>query len=395
MMDVGGGGDQAGPQPPFAALLDHGQADDQGKTRAQAQEKCRLRLGASQAADQGGQQNRHPKENTGQGFGQVPGRHPARDHDQEHDHDGVENGAACRPTLDHQQIDQDQNGHQEMGTADEGPPERWDIAGRHALEAQLQGLQMRNVEQPDIGDQRRYDRRDDDVEIADTDQFRDDEGGRPHDRRHQLTVGRGGHLDGSGLDRRHAHFAHHRDGEDAGGHHIGDRGSGNQPGHARGQDGRLGRTAAEPADQGESQIEEIAARAGPVEKGAEQNEEKDETDRHTDRYAEDGLPGQPVITDQPGRRNAPVRDQFGHRLAENGISQEDQRENHQRPADGPAGRFQKQQNAGAGEQALEGNGEAEKIDTQQTAEPVGDAFLVDKHPESAKAAEGGEPYIQR
>ena len=313
------------------------------------------------------------------------------DDDRHQQHDRPEDSAARGPAFDHQQIDQDDDRGQEMDAAEEGPAQMRNIRPRQPSQAELQGLEMRYVEKRHIADRRREGRGNHDVEIADTDKLGDDERRRAHDRRHDLAVGRRRDLDRAGLDRRQPGPAHHRDGEGPGGHDIGDRGAGDHAGHARGQDGGLGRTAAIAPDEGKRQVEEILAGARLVEQRAEQHEQEDEAHRDIDRDAENRLAAHPLIADQPLERDALVRDDLRHRLAEDRIDQEHPRDDHQRDADAAARCLQQEQNTDAADYRLDGEGEfpteQREIVGQQDPATRDQAVIAEKQIERRAAAE--------
>ncbi len=82
---------------------------------------------------------------------------------------------------------------------------------------------------------------------------------------------------------------HQRDGEGAGGHHIGDGAARDRTHAGRGDDRRLGRAAALPAGGRIGQVDEELAGTGDLEKGTEQHEDEDIGGRHPHGQAEDSL----------------------------------------------------------------------------------------------------------
>ena len=150
------------------------------------------------------------------------------------------------------------------------------IGTRQAFHACLERFKMHDIDQRDIADHSWQKRMLDHVEIGNADIFHHQKGRGPHDRRHDLTIDRAGHFYGPRLLRRKAHLFHQRNGECPGGHHIGDRRAGNQPGHRRGDHRRLGGAALHVAHQAECHLNEIIACSGPVEQGAKQHEQEHE-----------------------------------------------------------------------------------------------------------------------
>ena len=180
---------------------------------------------------------------------------------------------------------------------------------RDAGHAGLHRLQIDDVEQRAVGQQRRQDGVPDHVGVGDADVLGHDEGGRAHHRRHQLAVDAGGALDGAGLRRRVADALHERDGEHARRHHVGDRGAGDHAGHAGGDDGGLGRPAAEAAEQREGDLDEVVAGAGLLQQRAEQHEQEDEGGGDAERHAEHAFRGDPEVRGGAADRGALVRHQ--------------------------------------------------------------------------------------
>ena len=222
-------------------------------------------------------------------------------------------------------------------------------ASRQALQVGLQRLEVDDVEQRDVRDHRRQEGVLDHLRVRDADILDHQEGGGTHHRRHDLPVDRAGDLDRPGLVAAVADALHQRDGEGAGGHHVGDRRAGDDPGRRRRDDRRLGRPAAHVAEQRKRRLDEVVAGAGLVEQRAEQHEQEDEAGRHAQRDAEHALGGQPVVRRGLGQRRPAVRDHLRHERAEEGVAEEDAGDDHHRQAERPPRGLQQQQHAGDGD----------------------------------------------
>ena len=134
---------------------------------------------------------------------------------------------------------------------------------------------MRHPESGDVIEDGRNGRRLDDLGVGDVEVLGHDEGHGAHDRRHDLAAHRRGGLDGTGENTGVAEALHQRDGELAGGQHVGDAGArdgAHQPG---GQHGHLGWAAFGMPDQPERQVVEEIDHAGVLEEGAEQDKQED------------------------------------------------------------------------------------------------------------------------
>ena len=97
------------------------------------------------------------------------------------------------------------------------------FAAGNAFKAMLLRFQMHT--DPDAGEikHRRNRRRFNDFDIGNTHELSHQEGCRTHDRRHQLTAGRGRRFDRPGKFFGITHFFHHRDGETTGTDNVADR----------------------------------------------------------------------------------------------------------------------------------------------------------------------------
>jgi hypothetical protein len=165
------------------------------------------------------------------------------------------------------------NGHQEGNHA---LAQAGLVHVRNATDVGLHRFQVHDVEQRDVGDQRRQDGVLEHLRVGNADVLDHQESRSAHHRRHDLTVDRSRDLDGGGLVRTIADPLHERNGESSGGHDVGDRRPGNQPGACRSNDCRLGRTTTQVTEQRDGRLDEIVAGTGGFQKGAEQHEEEDE-----------------------------------------------------------------------------------------------------------------------
>ena len=80
-----------------------------------------------------------------------------------------------------------------------------------------------------------------------------------------------------------------------------------------------------------------------------------EAHRDADRNAEDRLPGQPLVTDQPVEAQPLVGHDVRHRLAEDRVDEEYRADDDERNADRPAGGVEEQQNADPAEDRFDRN----------------------------------------
>ena len=139
---------------------------------------------------------------------------------------------------------------------------------------------------------------------------------------------------------------HHRNRKRSGGHDICDRTAGHRTHKAAGDDGRLGRTAGEPAGNRIRQIDEETSGAGFIQKSAKQNKNEDKGGCHTE--------GQPEYTFSRQRQGsgdalhavAFMHNQLRHVRAKIAEQQRKAGDNHQIQSDHPAGGLQNQQDQG-------------------------------------------------
>ena len=116
----------------------------------------------------------------------------------------------------------------------------------------------------------------DHFDVGDAYEFRHQEGGGAHDRRHQLASRGGGGFYGTGKGRTVAQFLHHGDGEGTGAGHVGHRGAGYGAHEAGGEHGHFGGTAHGPTGQCVGKVDEELAQAGGIQISSEQDEQEDE-----------------------------------------------------------------------------------------------------------------------
>ena len=204
-------------------------------------------------------------------------------------------------------------------------------APRQALEIGLERLEVDDVEERDVGNDRRQEGVLDHLRVGNADVLDHQERGRAHDRRHQLAVDGTRHFDRAGLVGPVADPLHQRNREGAGGDHVGDRGARDDSRGRRGHHRRLGRAAAHVTEQRERRLDEVVAGARLVEQRAEQHEEEDEARGNAQRDAEHALGGEPLVRHALGERGALVRDHVGHvRPAEDVGEEHDRDDRHRR-----------------------------------------------------------------
>ena len=269
-------------------------------------------------------------------------------------------GGAQRALEELQQVVQRAHHRQRAAGADQRAHQPVAPGPRHAahgrLDAQLERLQVHDVEQPQIGQRGRQKGVPHHVGIRDADVLDHQEGGRAHHRRHDLAVDRAHGLDGAGLDAAVARLLHHRDGEDAARHHVGHRRAGDHAVERRRHHRHLGRAAAQVAQGGKADLHHVVAAAGAVQQGAEQHVDEDGAGRHAQRDAVHAFGGQPHVRQQARQRRALVRQHLGHPGAGHAVDQKQRRQRRHRPADGAARGLQQQQQAGAGGDDIHGVG---------------------------------------
>ena len=217
------------------------------------------------------------------------------------------------------------------------------------LHAHLQRLQMHDVQQAQVRQRGRQKRVLDDFGIRNAHVLHHQEGRGAHHRRHDLAVDRTHGLDGAGLNAPIARLLHQRNGEDAAGHHIGDRRARNHAVERRRHHRHLGRPAAHVAKRRKADLHHVVAAARAIEQRAEQHIDKDGAGRYTQRDAVHALRRQPHVREQAIERCAFVRQHVGQIRPAHAIGQEQQRQRRHRPADGAARGFEQQHQASGGD----------------------------------------------
>ena len=144
-------------------------------------------------------------------------------------------------------------------------------------------------EDREIIQERRHDRRDDDLRVRNFQHFRHQERGRAHDRRHELAAGGGNGLDRSRIPCRIAGLAHQRDGHDSRCDDVGDRRAGNRPEQGRGNDRDFGGTAAAVPDGCHGEIGEKLPAARLEQYLTEKDKHHDDRRAHLQRNAEQSV----------------------------------------------------------------------------------------------------------
>ena len=232
----------------------------------------------------------------------------------------------------------DQHGHETEQSGQKLAPS----LPRQAFHSGLASLQMDDIDQGDIGNDGGQESVFDDFGIGDTDKLDHQERRRAHDGRGQLAVGGRRHFHRPSLLRLEADLAHQGNGEGPGSDHVGDGRTGHQPGHGRRHHRRLGRTAAQMAQQAEGHPNEIIARARPLQQGAEQHEQKHHGGGHAQGDAEHALLGDPHMRHGFVDGRPLPGDDLRRQMAEEHIHQKDQRDHHQRRPEGAARGLQQQ-----------------------------------------------------
>ena len=203
----------------------------------------------------------------------------------------------------------------------------------------LEGLQVHDVEQRNVGNDGRQERVLHHFDVGNTHVFHHQESCGPHHGRHQLAVDRAGDFHGTRLVRPVAHTLHQRNGESPGGDHVGDRRAGNDAGRRRRQYRGLGRAAAHVAQQGKGRLDEVVASACLVEQGTEQHEQENEPAGNPQRHAKHTLGGQPLVAHRAVEREPPVGDHVRHVAPAKGVAQEHQGHDHHGQTQHAARRF--------------------------------------------------------
>ncbi len=207
------------------------------------------------------------------------------------------------------------------------------ILSRNALQVGLHCLQVDDVEQRDVRDQRRHDGMLEHLHVRNTDVLHHQEGGGTHHRRHDLAVDRAGHFDRGGFVGAIADALHQRDGEGTGGHHVGNGRTGNHTCCCRGHHGRFGRTPAQVTQQADRALDEIVTRTGRLQQRTEQHEQKDETGRDAERHTKHTFRRQPQVAHALAQRSPFVGNHVGHMWPGKDVDDEHDGQNHHRQAE--------------------------------------------------------------
>ena len=265
---------------------------------------------------------------------------------------------------------------------------------------------MNDVDQGHVGDDGRQKGVLDHLHIGDAHVFDHQKRCGAHDRRHQLAVGRTGHLDGAGLFRLEADLFHQRDREGPGGDHVGDGRARHQTGQSGRYHGGLGRPAAQVAQSGKGGADKVVAGAGRLQQGAKEHEHEDHAGGHAQSHAVDAFGGQPVVRHALGQAGPLVSDDLGHVRPAEGVNDEHGRHHHQGRSQGPAGGLQQQGQARNGHHQIHGGGIAWPIrqgrikpeqvggaeSRYQSKDPVLNRYVVARRRFEGRIGRVGEEY---
>ncbi len=183
----------------------------------------------------------------------------------------------------------------------------------------------------------------DDHAVLYAQRFRHDKCRRAHDGRQQLAAHRGGGLDRAGKLLGVACLLHQRDGEGAGGDHVGHGGAVDGAEEAGGQHGHLRRAALGVAGEGVGDVVEELAHAALVHHFAEDDKQHDIGRGHLDRGAVDAVDVGGQIGHDAVPVIAAVHEDAGHGAPEDRVDQEDDRQDAQRRTAEAAGALEHQQ----------------------------------------------------
>ena len=215
---------------------------------------------------------------------------------------------------------------------------------RVGADTALQRLKMNHHQCRDEKQQRGHQTGLHDVHIGRTDDLRHDEGGRAHDRWHDLTAGRHHRLDGPGLIGSVTLALHHRNGERSGHGDIARRGTRNHPQQGAEYHRGLGRSGGHAPGQHIGKPEEEAAGAEFREKGAENGEQDDVGGRHTDRNSVDALAGERQERDHAFESHSAAVQHAGQIRRDHRVDQKHRRDHGEKIAGCPPRRLHNQQN---------------------------------------------------
>ncbi len=197
-------------------------------------------------------------------------------------------------------------------------------------------------EQAGIVEHRRDRGGDADRAVGDLQELRHDEGGGAHDRRHQLPAGRSHGLDGRSPVRREARLDHGRNGDDADREHVRDRAPGDHAEQRRAHHRDLGGAAAEAAHRRHGDVGEEIGAAGARQHLAQDGERDDDQHRYRQDRADDAVDVEPVVDDQPFRRDVAGLEVAGQVGADVDVDRHCQDDADEAPARHPPARLQHQ-----------------------------------------------------
>ena len=120
------------------------------------------------------------------------------------------------------------------------------------------------------------------VRYGDAGEVRHHDGGRAHDRRHDLTGARRGRLDAAREGRRKPALLDHRNRDDPGRDHVGHRAARHGSEQAGGEDGGMGRPAAKPLGEVHRELDQRPSAAGPLQHRPkhDEGEHREDDDSH-------------------------------------------------------------------------------------------------------------------
>ena len=165
------------------------------------------------------------------------------------------------------------------------------LLSRNALQVILLGLQMDGNEDAGKIEHSRNDRADDDVAVRCAHDISHQERRGAHDRRHDLSAGGSGCLNGARELAAVTGLLHQRDRDGTGTDGISDGRAGDHAQESGRYDRDLGGTARETADEGVREIDEEVGNARPLQERAEDDENNNELRARVDRRGQDAFFG--------------------------------------------------------------------------------------------------------
>jgi len=179
-----------------------------------------------------------------------------------------------------------------------------------------------------------------DLVIRDGEELRHDEGGGPHDRRHDLAHRRGRRLNAAREMGRVSGPLHQRDGKGARGHRVGDGAARNHPEERAGNDSSLCGSPLRPAGQRKGDVGEELPGARLPQQRAVEDEQQDEVGRHPDRNAEDPVRGKGEVGAESLETVSLMGQEIREIRAEQCVTDEDDGNHRDSQAGGPPGRLE-------------------------------------------------------